>query len=104
MYHYGYRQAVVEGWLNDHLPPRRITTALAEAGIHFEGGEEVEIVDRKTGQIDLFTMPDDVDLDYDLATFNKRVYSEAFNQVVCRAISGRDPSRQSGQDADLCGS
>ncbi|PTW61380.1 type I restriction enzyme R subunit [Breoghania corrubedonensis] len=87
VFSYGYRQAVVEGWLNDHLPPRRITTALAEAGIHFEGGEEVEIIDPRTGQIDLFDLPDDVSLDYDLATFNKRVYSENFNRVVCRALA-----------------
>ncbi|MFP1632921.1 type I restriction-modification system endonuclease [Zhengella sp. ZM62] len=97
VFHYGYRQAVVEGYLNDHLPPKRITTALAEAGIHFEGGEEVEIVDRKTGQIDLFSLPDDVDLDYDLATFNKRVYSEAFNQVVCRAIAQEIPPDSPGK-------
>ncbi|MBV6648130.1 MAG: type I restriction-modification system endonuclease [Hoeflea sp.] len=97
VYHYGYRQAVVEGYLNDHLPPRRITTALAEAGIHFEGGEEVEIVDRKSGQIDLFALPDDVELDYDLATFNKRVYSEAFNQVVCRAIAAEIPPDSPGK-------
>ncbi|NVD37647.1 type I restriction-modification system endonuclease [Ensifer sp. HO-A22] len=87
VFHYGYRQAVVEGYLNDHLPPKRITTALSEAGIHFEGGEEVEIIDRTTGQIDLFELPDEVSLDYDVADFNKRVYSEAFNRIVCRAIA-----------------
>ncbi|AKI02260.1 helicase, type I site-specific restriction-modification system restriction subunit [Hoeflea sp. IMCC20628] len=97
VYHYGYRQAVVEGYLNDHLPPRRITTALAEAGIHFEGGEEVEIADRKTGQIDLFALPDDVELDYDLAAFNKKVYSEAFNQVVCRALATEIPPDSPGK-------
>ncbi|MCT4655194.1 MAG: type I restriction-modification system endonuclease [Cohaesibacter sp.] len=87
VYHYGYRQAVIEGWLIDHLPPKRITTALAEAGIHFDGGEEVEILDRKTGQLDLFELPDDVELDYDLAQFNKKVYSENFNRAVCQAIA-----------------
>jgi type I restriction enzyme R subunit len=91
VYHYGYRQAVIEGYLIDHLPPRRITTALAEAGIHFEGGEEVEIIDRRTGTIDLFELPDDVDLDYDLATFNKRVYSENFNRTVCQALAREIP-------------
>jgi len=97
VYHYGYRQAVVEGYLNDHLPPRRITTALAEAGIHFDGGEEVEIVDRKTGQIELFDLPDDVDLDYDLAAFNRKVYSEAFNKIVCRAIAAEIPTSAPGK-------
>jgi type I restriction enzyme R subunit len=97
VFHYGYRQAVVEGYLNDHLPPKRITTALSEAGIHFEGGEEVEIVDRKTGQIDLFELPDDVGLDYDLADFNKRVYSESFNRIVCRAIATEIPLSKPGK-------
>lgn len=97
VFHYGYRQAVVEGYLNDHLPPKRITTALSEAGIHFDGGEEVEIIDRKTGQIDLFELPDDVPLDYDLADFNKRVYSEAFNRIVCRAIAAEIPPSKPGK-------
>jgi type I restriction enzyme R subunit len=97
VFHYGYRQAVVEGYLNDHLPPKRITTALSEAGIHFDGGEEVEIIDRKTGQIDLFGLPDDVPLDYDLSDFNKRVYSEAFNRIVCRAIATEIPPSKPGK-------
>lgn len=97
VYRYGYRQAVVEGYLIDHLPPKRITTALAEAGIHFEGGEEVEIVDPRTGQIDLFELPDDVGLDYDLAAFNKRVYSENFNRVVCEAIAAEIPPDRPGK-------
>lgn len=97
VFHYGYRQAVVEGYLNDHLPPKRITTALSEAGIHFEGGEEVEIIDRKTGQIDLFDLPDDVTLDYDLADFNRRVYSEAFNRIVCNAIATEIPPLRPGK-------
>jgi type I restriction enzyme R subunit len=97
VYRYGYRQAVVEGYLIDHLPPKRITTALAEAGIHFEGGEEVEIVDPRTGQIDLFELPDDVNLDFDLATFNRRVYSESFNRVVCGAIAAEIPPERPGK-------
>jgi len=97
VFHYGYRQAVVEGYLNDHLPPKRITTALSEAGIHFEGGEEVEIIDRTTGQIDLFELPDEVSLDYDVADFNKRVYSEAFNRIVCRAIATEIPPVKPGK-------
>lgn len=97
VFHYGYRQAVVEGYLNDHLPPRRITTALSEAGIHYDGGEEVEIIDRKTGQIDLFELPDDVSLDYDVADFNKRVYSESFNRIVCRAIATEIPPDRAGK-------
>ena len=97
VYHYGYRQAVVEGYLIDHLPPKRITTALAEAGIHFDGGEEVEILDRKTGQLDLFELPDDVALDYDLAEFNRKVYSENFNRAVCQALAREIPPDSPGK-------
>lgn len=97
VFHYGYRQAVVEGYLNDHLPPKRITTALSEAGIHFEGGEEVEIIDRRTGQIDLFELPDDVPHDYDVGDFNKKVYSEAFNRIVCRALATEIPPSKPGK-------
>ena len=53
VFSYGYRQAVIDGWLIDHLPPRRITTALAQTGIVFEAGEEVQIIDPRSGQIDL---------------------------------------------------
>ncbi|GGF07529.1 type I restriction-modification system deoxyribonuclease [Stappia taiwanensis] len=97
VYHYGYRQAVIEGYLIDHLPPKRIITALSEAGIHFEGGEEVEIIDRRTGTVDLFELPDDVKLDYDLATFNKRVYSENFNRMVCQALAREIPPDAPGK-------
>ena len=97
VFHYGYRQAVVEGYLIDHLPPKRITTALAEAGIHFDGGEEVEIIDRKSGQVDLFELPDDVPLDYDLAEFNRKVYSENFNRTVCRALVREIPPDSPGK-------
>ena len=97
VFHYGYRQAVVEGYLNDHLPPKRITTALSEAGIHFEGGETVEIIDRRTGQIELFDLPDDVPRDYDVGDFNKKVYSESFNRIVCRAIATEIPPSKPGK-------
>lgn len=60
-------------------------------GYRFDGGEEVEIVDPRTGQIDLFELPDDVNLDYDLAAFNRRVCSENFNRVVCEAIAQEIP-------------
>ncbi|MCB1048926.1 MAG: DEAD/DEAH box helicase family protein, partial [Calditrichaeota bacterium] len=39
---YTYREAVIDNWLIDHEPPTRIVTALAEDGIHFQAGEEVE--------------------------------------------------------------
>ena len=97
VFHYGYRQAVIEGYLIDHLPPRRIITALNEAGIHFKGGEEVEVIDRRTGQLELFSLPDDLTLDYEVGDFNKRVYSEEFNRAVCRAITTEIPPDAPGK-------
>lgn len=85
VYRYGYRQAVIDGYLIDHQPPRRITTALNTAGISFEGGEEVQIIDSRTGQIDLFEVPDL--LEFAVEQFNKRVHTREFNRVVCETIA-----------------
>jgi type I restriction enzyme R subunit len=87
VYNYGYRQAVIEGYLIDHQPPRRIVTALSKAGIHFQGGEEVQVLDPRTGSIDLFQTPDVVD--FEVQEFNKKVYTVEFNRVVAR----RSPPR-----------
>jgi type I restriction enzyme R subunit len=95
VYSYGYRQAVVDGYLIDQRPTRRIVTALSLAGIHFDGGEEVEVVDRKTGQIDLFEMPDAVD--FEVQEFNRKVYTEEFNRVVAEAVAREVPPDQPGK-------
>ena len=95
VFRYGYRQAVVDGYLIDHAPPRRIKTALAVAGITFSAGEEVEIIDPHTGQIDLFETPDQVD--FEVQEFNKKVYSEEFNRVVAEAIAAEIPPDAPGK-------
>ena len=95
VYSYGYRQAVVDGHLIDHLPPRRITTALSQAGIHFEGGEEVEVFNPTSGQIDLFQTPDSVD--FEIQEFNKRVHTVEFNRVVAEVIAREVPPDQPGK-------
>jgi type I restriction enzyme, R subunit len=51
---YSYRESVIDGYLIDHEPPVRITTALAQGGIHFERYGEIELLDTRTGQIDPF--------------------------------------------------
>jgi len=66
---YSYREAVVDGFLVDQEPPVRITTALVQSGIHFQKGENVELIDTRTGQIDLATLPDAIDFEVD--QFNK---------------------------------
>lgn len=95
VFRYGYRQAVIDGFLIDHRPPRRITTALSQTGISFEPGEEVNIFDPRTGQIDLFDLEDQVD--FEIAQFNKKVYTRAFNRAVAEAIAAECPPDQPGK-------
>jgi type I restriction enzyme, R subunit len=95
VYRYGYRQAVIDGYLIDHRPPRRITTALSQTGISFGSGEEVSIMDPRTGQLDLLSLPDQVD--FDIAEFNKKVYTVAFNRAVAQAVAQECPPDQPGK-------
>ncbi len=92
---YGYRQAVVDGYLMDHRPPRRITTALSQTGIHFAPGETVQVLDPRTGQIDLFDMEDQVD--FEITHFNKKVITKAFNRAVADVIAAECPPDQPGK-------
>jgi type I restriction enzyme R subunit len=95
VFRYGYRQAVIDGYLIDHRPPRRITTALSQTGISFDQGEEVNILDPRTGQIDLFNLDDQVD--FEVAEFNKKVYTRPFNRAVADAIARECPPTERGK-------
>ncbi|MEZ4327219.1 MAG: type I restriction-modification system endonuclease [Polyangiales bacterium] len=88
---YTYREAVIDNWLIDHEPPTRIVTALAEDGIHFQAGEEVEQYVPATGQLQLSLLPDAVSIEVE--QFNKRVLTEGFNRAVCHELAKHiDPS------------
>jgi type I restriction enzyme, R subunit len=80
VYTYPYRDAVIDGWLVDHEPPIQITTALSQSGITFGKGESVEMIDSRSGTVDLAELPDE--LHYNVEEFNKLVVTEAFNRVV----------------------
>lgn len=95
VFHYGYRKAVIDGYLIDHRPPRRITTALSQTGISFDQGEEVNIVDPRTGQVDLFSLDDQVN--FEVAEFNKKVYTRPFNRAVAEAIARECPPLAPGK-------
>lgn len=95
VFRYGYRQAVIDGYLIDHRPPRRVTTALSQTGISFDKGEEVNIIDPHTGQVDLFDLDDHVD--FEVAEFNKKVYTRAFNRAVAAAVAAECPPNQPGK-------
>ena len=69
-----------------HLPRRASSS---------DAGEEVEIIDPRTGQIDLFTTPDQVD--FEIEEFNKRVYTREFNRVVAEALATEIPPDAPGK-------
>ncbi len=91
IYSYGYREAVIDGFLVDHEPPVQIQTKLAQEGIVWQVGEEVAVYDPERQQIDLFKTPDQICIDID--DFNRKVITESFNRVVCDYLANElDPS------------
>jgi type I restriction enzyme R subunit len=85
VYTYSYRQAVIDGYLVDHEPPIRIVTRLAEDGITWKAGEEIEVLDVKSGEIDTWNLDDEVSVEVE--EFNKRVITEPFNKAVCERLA-----------------
>lgn len=85
VYTYSYREAVIDGFLIDHEPPVQIITALSKEGITFARGEQVELVNPGTGQVDLAELPDEVRFEVD--EFNRRVITESFNRVVAEELA-----------------
>jgi type I restriction enzyme R subunit len=85
VFRYSYREAVIDGYLVDHEPPIRITTALSQAGIKFAKGEQVEMIDPRSGKIDLAHLPDEIK--FDVEEFNKAVVTVPFNRVVAQELA-----------------
>ena len=82
---YGYREAVIDGWLVDHEPPHQIETKLKKQGITWKKGETIPVYDKATGQItNLESIPDDLTLEID--SFNKLVITEKFNRTVAKVL------------------
>jgi type I restriction enzyme, R subunit len=91
IYTYTYREAVVDGWLIDHEPPIRFQTALAKAGITFDAGDDVEVLDSQTGEVQSTKTPDE--LSFQVEDFNRKVITQPFNQVVAEELARHiDPS------------
>ena len=82
---YSYREAVVDDFLIDHEPPIQITTALSKAGIKFNKGEQLEVLNPQTGHIDLAHTPDEIRFEVD--DFNKRVVTVPFNATVAEELA-----------------
>lgn len=88
---YSYRQAVVDGYLIDHEPPVRIETALARSGIVFEKDQQLDLLNTRTGEIDLAHAPDEIR--FDVEQFNKQVVTTEFNRVVAEELANHiDPA------------
>ncbi len=85
VYTYGYREAVIDGYLVDHEPPTRIATKLALEGIKYSPGDEATIYDYKTGKTQLELMPDE--LEFEIDHFNKSVVNPNFNKVICEELA-----------------
>jgi type I restriction enzyme R subunit len=85
IYTYSYREAVIDGYLIDHEPPVRIETALAQAGIRFKAGEQIEILDTRTGKIDLTHTPDEIS--FEVEGFNRKVVTVPFNRTVAEELA-----------------
>ncbi|MBN8449371.1 MAG: type I restriction-modification system endonuclease [Candidatus Accumulibacter sp.] len=94
IYTYGYREAVIDGYLVDHEPPVQIKTELSSNGIVWKTGERIPVYDARRNAVDLFTTPDDIKLE--IEDFNRKVITEPFNRVVCEYLARElDPaSRQ----------
>lgn len=84
VYTYGYREAVIDGWLADHEPPFRILTKLADKGILFVKESEAKAWESHKGQMRLFRVPDEIR--FDVEDFNREVITRPFNEVVCREL------------------
>jgi type I restriction enzyme R subunit len=85
VFKYSYREAVIDGYLIDHEPPVQITTALSKAGIKFAKDEEIELIDPRTGKIDLARTPDEIKFAVD--EFNKNVVTVPFNKAVAEELA-----------------
>ncbi|MFB2683345.1 type I restriction-modification system endonuclease [Shewanella mangrovisoli] len=88
VFSYSYTDAVLDGHLNDHLPPVRIHTKLAEQGIHYEVNEEVKVYDVVNNDIKIYNTPDE--LDFDVSEFNRKVMAPNFTKVVTKWLIESD--------------
>jgi type I restriction enzyme R subunit len=63
----------------------QITTALSQAGIKLAKSEEIELIDPRTGKIDLARTPDKTKFAVD--ELNKNVVTVPFNKAVAEELA-----------------
>ncbi len=97
---YSYRQAVIDGYLVDHEPPRTIRTQFSTFGIHYDQGTEAQILDLETGQVELHELEDE--LNFDVDDFNRRVITPGFNASVCEQLAQEITPGDRGKTLIFC--
>lgn len=84
-FEYGYREAVVDGYLVDYLPPWRITTRLSTDGLMIARGDRIQMLQTRTGKIISALAPDQ--FDFEIEDFNRTILAEGFNRAVCGELA-----------------
>ncbi len=85
VFSYSYREAVIDGYLIDHAPPKTIKTKLNQEGIKWEKGEKPKVYIKETNSIEeLAELEDEVTID--IEGFNKMVITEPFNRTVAQQL------------------
>lgn len=84
VYEYSYRQAVLDGYLVDFQPVKKINTLLNTKGIDYQKGDEIKLYDKDTQEVITGKLEDE--LHFDVDKFNKKIIVESFNKVVCEKL------------------
>ncbi|MGJ8697760.1 MAG: type I restriction-modification system endonuclease [Verrucomicrobiaceae bacterium] len=82
---YSYREAVTDGYLCDHTPPTRITTALVKHGIKWKKGEKVLTYNPTDASIESHQAPDEVLKGVE--AFNTQVITKPFNETISEELA-----------------
>ncbi len=96
VFSYGYRTAVVDGYLVDHDAPHIIKTKLSEEGIVFEAGRTAPMYDPVTNTVVNSEELED-DLKFEVDDFNKKVITKSFNETVLAEIAKDIDPNESGK-------
>ncbi|PKH03100.1 type I restriction-modification system endonuclease [Psychromonas sp. MB-3u-54] len=84
VYRYTFRQAVIDGYLNDQEPPIKITTELSEKGLILAKGSQVE---RLTFQGDIILDDLEDEQNFEVADFNRQLIAPNFNKAICGELT-----------------
>lgn len=90
VYRYTFRQAVIDGYLNDQEPPIKITTELSEKGLMLAKGSQV---DRLTFQGEKILDHLEDEQNFEVSDFNRQLIAPNFNKAICGELTNHlDPT------------